>query len=64
MIILLYVSAVRVGNFGCNLDIYILKEKLSNWNGCKKRSKITGGVLKCLREGERETQLAEFIYQN
>lgn len=36
MIILLYVSAGRVGNFGCNLDIYILQEKLSNWNGCKK----------------------------
>lgn len=27
---------LRAGNFGCHLHIYILKEKLSNWNGCKK----------------------------
>lgn len=45
------VSAVRVGNFGCNLDIDILKEKLSNYNGCKK--KIQKLLVECENALER-----------
>lgn len=66
MIIFVYVSAVRVGNFGCNLGIYILKEKLSNWNGCKTTKKeIQKLLVKCENALERlRENSAEFSSQN
>lgn len=56
VIVLLYVSAMRDGNFWCNLDICLLREKLDNWSRCKKRFKtycITSGVWNAI-EGERK----------